>query len=129
VRALLDTSIVVGLESGRSVPDPPEDAAVSVITLEELALGVEMAALRGDDRVSAQRRLTLDLVATRFEVLPVTRAVALACARIRAAGRAVGVRYPPFDAVICATAHVHGLQLLTQDAELATVAGLDVRVV
>lgn len=66
---------------------------------------------------------------TEFEALPVTVTVALACAAIRADGRRRGVRLGPFDALIAATAAVHGLPLYTQDAALAEVPPLDVRLV
>ena len=39
------------------------------------------------------------------------------------------MQYTPFDALICATAIVHGLPLFTQDRVMALVDGLDVRVV
>lgn len=129
MRGLLDTSVIVALETGRPLGSLGEQNAVSVITLEELTLGVRMAEARGDEAIAAGRRRTLSTVGTRFEALPVTRAVAVVSAEIRAAGRTRGIRYTPFDALICATAAVHGLTLFTQDAELGDVPGIDVRVV
>lgn len=129
MRGLLDTSVIVALETGRPVGVLGEENAVSVITVEELALGVLMAEARADEEVAAGRRRTLAVVTRRFEALPVTRAVALASAEIRGTGRERGVRYTPLDALICATAAVHGLTLYTQDAELRDVPGVDVQLV
>jgi len=129
VRGLLDTSVVVALEVERAVGRLPDEAALSVITLEELSLGVRMAEHRGDAVLARRRQDTLDAVGARFEALPVTDAVALACAAIRAAGRQRGLRLAPFDALIAATAAVHGLPLYTQDAALARVPLVDVRLV
>lgn len=129
MRGLLDTSVLVALAADRDVADLPDEAAISVVTLEELSIGMRMAEHRGDAELAERRRGTLDLVGRTFEALPVTRTVAIACAGIRADGRARGVRLAPFDAVIAATAMVHDLVLFTQDAELARLPGLDVRLV
>lgn len=129
MKGLLDTSVLVGLETGRSLADLPDEAAVSVITLEELTLGVLMAEHRGEAGLAQRRRDTLDAVSGAFEALPVTSAVALACAAIRARGRAVGLRFGPFDSLIAATAVAADLPLFTQDAELADLPGVDVRLV
>lgn len=129
MRGLLDTSVVVALEARRAVVDLPDEAALSVVTVEELALGVAMARARGESDVAERRQRTLTAVLATFEVLPVTTAVALESAALRARGRAAGVRQTPFDALICATAIVHGLVLFTQDQEMANVDGLGVRVV
>lgn len=129
MRGLLDTSIVVALEVRRPVLELPDEAALSVVTVEELALGVKIAELDGRSEQAAVRQATLTAVLATFELLPVTTAVALESAALRARGRAAGVRYTPFDALICATAIVAGLPLFTQDQEMATVDGLDVRVV
>lgn len=88
-----------------------------------------MAEIRGDTALVAQRQRTLAAVLATFEVLAVTTAVALESAALRARGRSTGVRYTPFDALMCATAIVRGLPLFTRDQEVATVDGLDVRVV
>lgn len=129
MKGLLDTSIIVGLEADRVLAALPDEAAISVITLEELSLGVLMAEHRGEHDLADRRRTTLDAVGRAFEALPVTRAIASSCAAIRADGRAAGIRFAPFDALIGATVAVHGLVLHTQDAQLARLPGVDVRVV
>lgn len=129
MRGLLDTSVIVGLAAERVVGVLPEEAAISVITLEELSLGVQMAQHRGDDARARSRQATLDAVGSEFEALPVTRSVAFACAGLRAEGRRIGVRYGPSDALIAGTALVHGLSLYTHDVQLGRLRTLDVRVV
>lgn len=124
--ALLDTSLLVGVEQGRVArADVPGDGAVSAVTLEELWLGV----LRSDGAVQAGRRRTYLSVSSLYEVLAVDDRVATACAEIRADGRARGVRYAPFDSLIGATARTHALALYTQDEGMLGMLGVDVRVV
>ena len=124
--SLLDTSILIGVERARLRPDElPAHGLISVMTLEELYLGV----LRSDPAASAQRRQTYEHAASGFEVLPVDVAVARTCAQIRAEGRRRRVRYAPLDSLIGATARVHGLPLLTQDEGMVGMLGVDVRVV
>jgi predicted nucleic acid-binding protein len=114
-RALADTSIFIGLETGRF------DAArftnfewgISAITLGELRLGV----LNAQDPESASRRLSTYQLAQRFEALSVDEAVsdawALLVSRLRAAGR----KAPINDSWIAATAIAHGVPVVTQDAD------------
>ena len=124
--ALLDTSVLVGVEQGRvRQRDVPAEATLSAVTLEELWLGV----LRSDGAPRERRRHTYAALAALYDVLPVDAAVAVACAEIRADGRARGVRYAPFDSLIGATARVHALALYTQDEGMLGMLGVDVRVV
>jgi predicted nucleic acid-binding protein len=126
VSALLDTSVLVGVEQGRvRREDVPPDAAVSAVTLEELRLGV----LRSLGAARARRQRTFSSISSLYDVLVVDARVATTCAEIRAEGRDRGVRYAPFDSLIGATARVHGLPLYTRDAGMLGMAGVDVRVV
>jgi predicted nucleic acid-binding protein len=123
---LLDTSILIGLEGARVRPDAlPERGWISVISLEELYLGV----LRSTAPAAARRRRTFEQAVSSFEVLPVDDAVARTCAEIRADGRQRKVRYASLDSLIGATARVHGLPLLTQDEGMVGMLGVDVRLV
>ena len=123
---LLDTSVLVGIEQGRLTPAQVSgDGAVSVVTLEELWLGV----LRTPAPVQPRRRQTFEQTLGLYALLPVDAEVARACAEIRAEGRGRHVRYAPFDSLIGATARVHGLPLLTQDTGMLGMVGVDVRVV
>lgn len=130
MRGLADTSVFIAGETDRPLGSLPDDVALSVITLEELALGVRMAEARGDEALATRRRSTLEEVGAVFDVLPVDRRVASECARIRAASRQRGGRrIGPMDALIAATAASHGLPLYTQDTAFADLDGLDVRVI
>lgn len=124
--ALLDTSVLVGLEQRRVPPAGlPAEAAVSVVTLEELWLGV----LRAGPAVVSRRRTTYQRVADGFMPLPIDVAVARTSAHIRSEGRSRGRRYQLVDSLIGATARVHGLPLYTQDGGMAGMLGVDVRLV
>lgn len=129
MRGLLDTSVFVGKEADRELGELPDEIALSVITIEELALGVAMAAGRGEAELAAMRKATLDRVAAAFEALPVDRQVALHSARIRSDGRIRNRRFGPLDALIAATAVAHGLPLYSQDVQFAEMDGVDVRLV
>jgi predicted nucleic acid-binding protein len=123
-RALADTSIFIGLEGDRV------DAArldgyewgISVVTLGELRLSVLQAA----DPESAARRLSTYQLAQRFDALPVNEQVsdawALLVSRLRAAGR----KAPINDSWIAATAMVHGVPVVTQDADYDAMPGVGV---
>jgi hypothetical protein len=87
-RGLLDTSIFIAQESGRALGTLPTAAAISVVTVAELHLGVLMA-----DRaaVRARRSRTLTSVQSIFEPLPIDSEVA----RIRGDSRG---STPPWQA-------------------------------
>ena len=126
MRALLDTSVLVGVEQRRvTSATVSADAAISVITLEELWLGV----LVTPAPAKTERQRTYEAAVALHEVLPVDGAVARACAEIRAEGRSRKVRYAPLDSLIGATARVHGLRLVTQDEGMVGMLGVDVRLV
>jgi predicted nucleic acid-binding protein len=125
VSALYDTSVLVGVEQGRlSAEQLLDDGAVSVVTVEELWLGV----LRTPASLQPLRRRTYEQTLGLYDLLEVTTEVARACAEIRAEGRRRSVRYAPFDSLIGATARVNGLPLLTQDEGMLGMLGVDVRV-
>ena len=117
---LLDTSVFIADESGRTVGTFPARVAVSVVTIGELQLGV-LATTEPDLR--ARRADTLALART-ADPLPITEAVMVAWARLvndcRAAGIQRAIRLT--DALIAATAVEHGLPVVTQDDDFATIA-------
>ena len=120
-RGLLDTSIFIAQESGRALGTLPTAAAISVVTVAELHLGVLMA-----DRpaVRALRLRTLTSVQNIFEALPIDSEVARAFAEIVAEARRLGRRPKIMDAWIAATAVTHGLPVYTQDDDFATIPGI-----
>lgn len=124
--ALLDTSVLIGLEAGRvDDAEVPDGAAISVITLSELHLGV----LAADDPDERRHRLTTLLAAERlFEPIPIDDAVARRFAQVVDSLRRRHRRAPVLDALIAATALEHGLTLYTQDSDFVPIEGLPVRV-
>lgn len=120
---LLDTSVFIARESGRSITGPlPLRSAVSVITVGELLAGVLSA---GSTATRARRMDTL----TRAEILdplPVDRTVSAAWAALRQMLRETGRRMQANDSWIAATAIAHGLPVVTQDDDYDDVPGLTV---
>ena len=112
-RGLLDTSVFIAEEAGRSVGTLPEIAAVSVVTATELYLGV-LAASEPD--VRAQRLRTLSSVESLFDPLPVDVGVARIFAELVDEARRSNLRPGIMDTWIAATAVAHGLPVYTQDA-------------
>jgi predicted nucleic acid-binding protein len=112
----------VGWERGRLPPEAlPARAAVSVMTVAELHLGV-LAASDPDER--AIRLETLVLVERTYEPIGVSTDVARRFAELVAALRAERRRAPVIDALIAATAIAHELELYTQDAGFEIFPGL-----
>lgn len=98
----------------------PEALFLSVLTIGEIRQGIEQ--LRRRDRPQADRLgLWLDELGRHYadRLLPVDQAVAEEWGRLRAR-RSV----PVIDALMAATARVHGLTLVTRNEK--DVAGLDV---
>ncbi len=117
---LLDTSVFIAREVDRPLGPLPERVAVSVITIGELELGVLAAP---DDGVLARRADTLSL-ARQSDPLPVSEAVMSEWARLVISCRRAGVHRTVrlTDALIAATAIVHGLAVVTQDDDFAQMA-------
>jgi predicted nucleic acid-binding protein len=112
---LLDTSIFIAHETGRSLGELPDQVAVSVVTIGELQLGVLNAA---DDATRARRADTLALART-ADPVPISEAVMVTWARLVADCRAAGIQRSVklADALIAATAIEHGLPVVTQDTD------------
>src|ERR1700742_1098766 len=109
MRALLDTSILIGEE-----PPPDVEAAISVASIAELHFGVLVTS---DDDERAIRTNRLGAIESTFDALPVTVEIAREWGRLSAAVRNRGgqPRRRSIDLVIAATAHVHGVPLLTHN--------------
>lgn len=125
MRGLLDTSVFIAGEQGRALDEErlPDEAAVSVVTVAELQLGVHLAAT---EDVRARRLATLGAVQAAYLPLPVDAAVASAFAALVAAARRAGRRPRVQDAWIAATARAHHVPVYSQDADFEH---LDVAVV
>lgn len=130
---LLDTSVLSETRkrqpaagvAGWIAATPLDRLHVSVLTLGEIEQGITKIRGRGDRRQAAALERWLGDVQTGFEgrVLPVTTPVATAWGRQQHAQP-----LPVIDALIAATARVHGLTVVTRnvkDFELAGVQVLD----
>lgn len=117
---LLDTSVFIARETDRELGELPDRVAVSVVTIGELELGV-LAAV--DEDVLARRADTLAL-ARASDPIPVTEPVMSAWARLVIDCRHAGVHRTVrlTDALIAATAVVHGLPVVTQDDDFERIA-------
>ena len=115
---LLDTSVFIGRETGRPLGLLPSHAAISVVTLAELHLGVLMA---DDPGIRARRLGTLSSVEATFDPLPVDAEVARTFAAIVAEARRQGRRPKIMDVWIAATAATHDLPVYTQDDEFRAI--------
>ncbi|MCE7027557.1 type II toxin-antitoxin system VapC family toxin [Jiella avicenniae] len=130
---LLDTNVISAARKPWTLTDrvtgimrslPLRTTYVSVITLMELEIGVRSMERR-DPRQGAElrqwlrsRRVELD----EAQILPVTERVVLRCAALH-----VPDRRPTNDALIAATALVHGLTLVTRNvADFETIDGLPI---
>ncbi len=116
-RGLLDTSVFIAREAGRPLGQLPETAAVSVVTIAEVHLGVLMA--RGS--VRARRLRTLTAVQNAFEPIPIDSEVARTFAELVAEARRHGKRPKIMDTWIAATAVEHDLLIYTQDEDFAAI--------
>jgi predicted nucleic acid-binding protein len=127
-RALLDTSFVIALARGEelTVEDPPEEAAISAVTLCGLHHGVLIA----NDTQRPGRLATLIFAEKRFAALPVDAQVAPHYGRLVADSRRRRKRkLGTADALIAATAAAYRLPLITRERDFADVEGIDAVVV
>lgn len=121
MRGLLDTSVFIADEQGRELATDrlPDEAAISVVTLAELELGVQMAA---SPAVRGQRLRTLEAIQTTYVALPVDHMVASAFAELAATARRGGRRPKVQDTWIAATGRVHAVAVYTQDDDFDDLA-------
>lgn len=120
---LLDTSVFIAVESNRPVGALPLQAAVSVVTIAELQLGVltaEALEIRG------RRLATLTSVEAKFEPIGIDSEVARVFAEIVARARQEGRRPKIMDVWIAATAVAYDLPVYTQDADFESMLGVKV---
>lgn len=122
MRGLLDTSVFIGQEQERDLAPLPEEAAISVMTLAELHVGVLLAAT---PKIRAQRLRTLARVERTFDPLSVDDPVARSFAEIVADARRKRRHPRMVDALIAATAVAHDLPLYSQDRDFALMPGVE----
>jgi toxin FitB len=125
VRAIIDTSVLIGAESPGEL-----EGAISAASLAELHFGVLVAS---DDDQRARRAQRLGVVEATFDPLPIDAAVGREWGRLAGAVAARGgqPRRRAIDLAIAATANVHRVPLLTRDvkdfgglADLVDIRGL-----
>ena len=122
-RAIADTSVFIAREAGRPLGELPDEIAVSVITVAELELGV----LRATDPSSRATRLaTLASVRSTYPLLPIDEATASCFARLADEQLRFGRKPRRHDTWIAATALRHDVAVLTQDADFAAFASVQV---
>jgi len=123
-RALVDTSVFIGLEATRFDISRFRDFewGVSAVTLGELRLGV----LQAQNPEAVSRRLSTYQLARRFEPLTVDEAVSEAWALLISRLRAAGHRAPINDSWIAATAITHGVPIVTQDSDYDVMPDVEV---
>jgi predicted nucleic acid-binding protein len=126
LRGLLDTSVFIGQEQERDLAPLPDEAAISVMTLAELHVGVLLAA---GPKIRAQRLRTLARVERAFDPLPVDDPVARRFAEIVADARRKRRHPRVVDALIAATAVAHDLPLYSQDRDFALMPGVELLIV
>ncbi len=116
MRGLLDTSVFIANEQQRELATGrlPDEAAISVVTLAELELGVQMAA---SEEVRGARLRTLQAAQATYVALPVDQPVASAFAELVATARRAGRRPKVQDTWIAATALAHGVAVYSQDGD------------
>lgn len=119
---LLDTSVVVDWDQPQVSAALPDEAAISAVTLAELAAGPHLAATPLE---AARRQVRLQQVEAAFDPLPFDAEAARSFGQIVAAvaGGGRSHRSRMADLLIAATAHARGLPLYTRDAD--DFAGLD----
>lgn len=115
-RGLIDTSVIIDLEQiGQD--ELPQEVAISVITMAELAAGPHATA---DGAERARRQDRLQRAEATFEPLPVDADVARAYGRVYAAVAASGRKARgrrSVDLLIAATAVSAGLPLYTRNPD------------
>ena len=125
MKLLLDTCVVSELANRRpnvQVVDwlrrqNPKSLFLSFVTIGELEKGI--ARRGGDSRAIALGKwLRNDILAAFADrILPVDREVALAWGKICGEAERAGRKRPAVDALIAATALVHGLKLVTRNID------------
>lgn len=127
MKGVIDTSVFVAREQGRALDTSrlPDEGAISVVTLAELALGVHLAT---SELIRGRRLRTLQAADAGYVALGVDGRVASAFAEIVAVARREGRRPKVQDAWIAATARAHDVAVYTQDSDFDELAVDTVRV-
>lgn len=122
--ALLDTSVVIALVHERlGLDDPPDVAAISVVTLCELHHGV----LAASDAKRPARLRTLDWIRHNCDTVPAGDEIAPRYGQLMAEAQwTTGARPDVGDTMIAATALARDLPVLTRDRDFEVFQGVNV---
>lgn len=125
MRGILDTSVFIADEQGRALRTDlfPDEAAVCVVTLAELELGVHLA---DSEEIRSRRLATLRSLQATYVALPIDDAVASAFAELVARARREGRRPKVQDTWIAAAARAHGAAVCAQDSDFDDLSGVEV---
>jgi predicted nucleic acid-binding protein len=123
MRGLLDTSIFIAQEQERALTKLPDEAAISVMTLAELHVGVLLA--KGP-KARARRLRTLGLVERNFDPIPVDDPIARLFAELVADARRKRKHPRVVDTLIAATAVVNDIPIYSQDTDFTGMPGVRV---
>ena len=109
-----------------ALEDPPEEAAISAVTLCGLHHGVLVAT----DEQRPGRLATLIFAERRFDALPIDTRIAPYYGRLLAdARRRRGKKLQTADALIAATAAAHELPLITRDRDFSNLDSVNAIIV
>jgi len=113
---LLDTSVVIAWDDLDVAAALPDQAAISAVTLAELAAGPHLAPNKLE---GARRQTRLQQVEATFEPIAFDAAAARSYGQIAAAVAEQGRthRHRLADLLIAATAHANGLDLYTRNTD------------
>lgn len=113
---LLDTSVVIDWHDPAVADKLPDEMAISAITVAELAAGPLLASTAVE---AAKRQSRLQEVESLIEPIPfdarAARSYGLVVAAVIGEGRKPRSRFA--DLLIAATAHAHGLDLYSRNAD------------
>ena len=134
MKYLLDTCVISELPNRR--PDPqvigwlrgqdPETLYLSFVTIGEIAKG--LVKLGDTSRRAALEKWFKNDILAAFEkrILPVERSVSLAWGKLCGEAERIGRKRPAVDALLAATALVHGMTIVTRN--VSDMAGMGVPV-
>jgi predicted nucleic acid-binding protein len=113
---LLDTSVIIDWDDPAVLEALPDEAAVSAITVAELAAAPHLASTAAE---AASRQARLQEVESKFEPIPFDAAAARSYGQMVAAAADAGRKHRRrvADLMIAATAHASGLDLYTRNID------------
>lgn len=128
MKYLLDTCVISELPNRRPNPkvihwlqiQDPETLYLSFITIGEIKKG--LVKLGSSPRISILETWFEEDILKAFEtrILPVDKAVSLAWGRLCGEAERIGRKRPAVDALLAATALVHGMTLVTRNVSAGT---------